>query len=154
MRSQLTSWIRKLDSFFPEELPSGTSRIGRTCFTAMAVTENYHSMPHTNRDLFNLVISWFLEGKCSLLHVFILNTSSFLKKKRICRTPSWPHNYEPSRSLNMRSGIRRGICISCAQNVFSTSTWDRHPISIGVASTLHHARPRLKTTVGLCLIPS
>jgi hypothetical protein len=31
----------------------------------MAVTENYHSMPHINRDLFNSVISWFLEGKCS-----------------------------------------------------------------------------------------
>ncbi len=49
---------------------------------AMAVTKNYHSMPHTDRDLSNSVISWFLEGKCALSHVFVLNTSSFLKKKK------------------------------------------------------------------------
>jgi hypothetical protein len=54
---QLTSWLRELDGFFPEQLPFGTSRIGRTCFTAMAVTKNYHSTPHTNRDLSNSVIS-------------------------------------------------------------------------------------------------
>ncbi len=48
----------------------------------MAVTENYHSTPHTDRDLSNSVISWFLEGKCVLLHAFVLNTSSFLIKKK------------------------------------------------------------------------
>jgi hypothetical protein len=47
--------------------------------------ENYHSMPHTNKDLSNLMISWFLEGKCSLSHVFVLNTSNFWGKKKICR---------------------------------------------------------------------
>ncbi|KAH9540865.1 hypothetical protein CY35_14G027600 [Sphagnum magellanicum] len=61
LRPQLTSWLRELDGFFPEQLPFGTSRIGRTCFTAMAVTENYHSTPHTDRDLSNSVISWFSE---------------------------------------------------------------------------------------------
>ncbi|CAM6044136.1 unnamed protein product, partial [Sphagnum compactum] len=55
LRPQLTSWLQELDNFFPEQLPFGTSRIGRTCFTAMAVTENYHSTPHTDRDLFNSV---------------------------------------------------------------------------------------------------
>lgn len=135
-------------------MPFGTSRIGRTCFTAMAVTENYHSTSHTDKDLSNLVISWFLEGKCSLPHVSVSNTSSFLKKKKICQTPSWRHNYEHGRSLNKRSEIRRGICISRAQNVFSTPTWDCHPIPICVVWTLHHARPRPKTTVGLCLILS
>ncbi|CAK9866958.1 unnamed protein product [Sphagnum jensenii] len=59
---QLTSWLRELDGFFPEQLPFGTSRIGRTCFTAMVVMENYHSTPHTDRDLSNSMISWFLEG--------------------------------------------------------------------------------------------
>ncbi|CAK9264551.1 unnamed protein product [Sphagnum jensenii] len=57
------SWLRELDGFFPEQLPFGTSRIGRTRFMAMAVTKNYHSMPHTDRDLSNSVISWFLEGE-------------------------------------------------------------------------------------------
>jgi hypothetical protein len=33
LRSQLTSWLRELDGFFLEELPFGTFRIGRTCFT-------------------------------------------------------------------------------------------------------------------------
>jgi hypothetical protein len=76
----LTSWLRELDGFFPEQLPFSTYRIGRTCFTTMAVTENYYSTPHMDRDLSNSVISWFLESKCALLHVSVLNTSSFLKK--------------------------------------------------------------------------
>lgn len=76
------------------------------------------------------------------------------KKKRICRTPSWHHNCEHVWSLNRRSRIRTGICISCAQNVFQTPTWDYHPVLIYVASTLHHARPRPKTTIGLCVVPS
>ncbi|CAM6054105.1 unnamed protein product [Sphagnum tenellum] len=59
LRPQLTSWLQELDGFFPKQLPFGTSRIGRTCFSAMAVTENYHSTPHTDRDLSNSVISWF-----------------------------------------------------------------------------------------------
>jgi len=66
LRPQLESWLRELDSFFLEELPFGTCRVGRSCFTAMAVTENYQSTPHTDRDLCNFVISWFLEGECSL----------------------------------------------------------------------------------------
>jgi hypothetical protein len=82
VRPQLTSWLQKLDGFFPEQLPFDISRIGRICFTAMAVTENYHSTPHTDRDLSNSVISWFLEGKCALLHVSVSNVSSFLEKKK------------------------------------------------------------------------
>ncbi|CAM6054075.1 unnamed protein product [Sphagnum tenellum] len=31
----------------------------------MAVTENYHSTPHTDRDLSNSVIAWFLEGEAT-----------------------------------------------------------------------------------------
>jgi len=81
LRPQLTSWLRELDGFFSEQLPFGTSRIGRTCFTVMVVTENYHSTPHTDRDLSNSMISWFLESKCALPHVSVLNTSNFLKKK-------------------------------------------------------------------------
>jgi hypothetical protein len=50
LRPQFESWLRELDSFFPEELPFGTCRVGRSCFTAMAVTENYKSTPHTDRD--------------------------------------------------------------------------------------------------------
>ncbi len=41
LRPQLESWLRELDSFFPKELPFGTCRVGRSCFTTMAVTENY-----------------------------------------------------------------------------------------------------------------
>jgi hypothetical protein len=63
---QLASWLRELDNFFPEELPFGTCRVGRSCFIAMAITENYQSTPHIDRDLCNSVISWFLEGECSL----------------------------------------------------------------------------------------
>ncbi len=81
LRPQLTSWLQELDNFFPEQLPFGTSRIGRTCFTVMAVTENYHSTPHTDKDLSNFVISWFLEGKCALLHVSVMKVSSFLEKQ-------------------------------------------------------------------------
>jgi hypothetical protein len=58
---------------------------------AMGVIENYHSTPHMDKDLSNSVISWFLEGKRTLPHVSILNTFSFLKKKKkkkICRIPS------------------------------------------------------------------
>ncbi len=66
LRPQLASWLRELNSFFPEELPFSTCRVGRSCFTAMAVTENYQSTPHTDKDLCNSVISWFLEGECSL----------------------------------------------------------------------------------------
>jgi hypothetical protein len=47
----------------------------------MAVTENYQATPHTNRDLLNFVISWFFEGKCSLSHLFVLDTASFLRGK-------------------------------------------------------------------------
>jgi hypothetical protein len=38
LRSQLASWLRKLDNLFPEELPFGTSRVRRSSFTAMAVS--------------------------------------------------------------------------------------------------------------------
>jgi hypothetical protein len=74
--------MRCIDNFFPEELPFGTFRVGKTCFTAMTIIENYHFTLHTDRDLCNSMISWFLEGKCSLPHTSILNTSSFLKKKK------------------------------------------------------------------------
>jgi len=82
LHPQLTSWLQELDGFFSEQLPFGTFRIRRIYFTAMAITENYHSTPHTDRDLSNSVISWFLDGKCALLHVFVLNVSSFLEKKK------------------------------------------------------------------------
>jgi hypothetical protein len=79
LRPQLESWLRELDSFFPEELPFGTCRVGRSCFTAMAVIENYQSTPHIDRDLCNSVISWFLEGECSLQLLFIFDTMSFVE---------------------------------------------------------------------------
>jgi len=100
---------------------------------AMAVTENYHSTPHTDRDLFNSVISWFLEGKCALLHVSVLNVSSFLEEKKkgnLSNSILTPHNCEHVWSLNMRRKIRKGICISYARNVFQTPTWDYHPVPI------------------------
>ncbi|CAK9255200.1 unnamed protein product [Sphagnum jensenii] len=56
LRPQLASWLKELDSLFPKELPFGTFRVGRSYFTTMAVTENYHSTPHTDRDLANSVI--------------------------------------------------------------------------------------------------
>jgi hypothetical protein len=45
----------------------------------MAVTENYQSTPHTDKDLCNSVISWFLEGECSLQLLFILNIMSLVE---------------------------------------------------------------------------
>jgi len=47
----------------------------------MAVTENYQATAHTNKDLLNFVILWFFEGKCSLSHLSILDTASFLRGK-------------------------------------------------------------------------
>jgi hypothetical protein len=79
--SQLASWLGELDCLFPEEFPFGTFRIGRSCFAAMAVTENYQATLHIDRDLLNSVISWFLEGKRSLSHLFILDTTSFSRGK-------------------------------------------------------------------------
>ncbi|CAK9219828.1 unnamed protein product [Sphagnum troendelagicum] len=61
LRSHLASWLRELDSLFPEEFPFGTFRVERSCFSAMAVTENYPSTPHTDRDMSNSVIAWFLQ---------------------------------------------------------------------------------------------
>ncbi len=135
LRPQLTSWLQELDGFFPEQLPFSTFRIGRTCFTAMAVMENYHSTSHTDRDLSNSVISWFLEGKCALLHVSVLKVSSFLEKTKkrefnLSDSILTPHNCEHVWSLNRRSRIRKGICISCARNVFQTPTWDNHHVPI------------------------
>ncbi len=91
LRPQLESWLRELDNFFPEELPFGTYRVGRNCFTAMAVTENYQSTPHTDRDLCNFVISWFLEGECSLQLLFILDTMSLVKGEKNDCVPSYLH---------------------------------------------------------------
>ncbi len=79
---QLESWLRELDNFFPEELPFGTCRVGRSCFTATAVIENYQSTPHIDRDLCNSVISWFLEGECSLQLLFILNIISLVEGEK------------------------------------------------------------------------
>ncbi len=83
LRPQLTSWLQKLESLFPEELPFGTSRVGRSRFTTMAVMENYQSTPHMDMDLSNSVILWFLEGKCSLPHLSVFDTSSFVKEKKM-----------------------------------------------------------------------
>jgi hypothetical protein len=47
----------------------------------MVVTENYQATLHTDRDLLNSVISWFLEGKRSLSHLSILDTISFSRGK-------------------------------------------------------------------------
>ncbi|CAM6056516.1 unnamed protein product [Sphagnum tenellum] len=65
LRSHLASWLRELDSLFPEEFPFGTFRVERSCFSAMAVTENYPSTPHTDRDMSNSVIAWFLQGEAT-----------------------------------------------------------------------------------------
>jgi hypothetical protein len=64
-------------------LPFGTSRVGRSCFTTVAVTENCQSTSHMDRDLSNSVISWFLECKCSLPHLSVFDTSSFVREKMI-----------------------------------------------------------------------
>jgi hypothetical protein len=106
LRSHLASWLRELDSLFPEELPFGTSRVGRSYFTAMVITKNYHSTPHTDRDLSNSVISWFLEGKCSFPHASVFLRPKFSKKNN-CKTPSLQHNCELgcwSRIWEVRSG--------------------------------------------------
>jgi hypothetical protein len=79
---QLASWLKELDSLFPKELPFGTCRVGRSCFTAMAVTENYQSTPHTDKDLSNSVFSWFLGGECSLSILVVLDTVSFVEGKK------------------------------------------------------------------------
>jgi hypothetical protein len=81
LHPQLASWLRELDSLFPEELPFGTCRMRRSYFTAMAITENYQSTPHTDRDLSNSMISWFLEGECSLSLLFVLYTIGFIDYK-------------------------------------------------------------------------
>ncbi len=91
LRSHLASLLRELDSLFPKELPFGTSRVGRSCFTAMAITENYQSTPYTDRDLANSVISWFLEGECSLSLLFVLHTTNFVEGKKNDYTPSYSH---------------------------------------------------------------
>jgi hypothetical protein len=78
LHPHLASWLRELDSLFPEELPFATFRVGRSPFTTMAVTENYRSTPHTNRDLSNSVIAWFLEGKCSFPRPSVFYAPSFL----------------------------------------------------------------------------
>jgi len=78
LHPHLASWLRELDSLFPEELPFATFRVGRSPFTTMAVTENYCSTPHTNRDLSNSVIAWFLEGKCSFPRPTVFYAPSFL----------------------------------------------------------------------------
>jgi hypothetical protein len=44
----------------------------------MVITENYQSTPHTDRDLSNYVISWFLEGECSLSLLFVLDIIGFV----------------------------------------------------------------------------
>ncbi|KAH8968778.1 hypothetical protein BDL97_03G147900 [Sphagnum fallax] len=82
LRPQLTSWLQELDGFFPKQLPFGTSQIGRTCFTTMAVTENYHSTSHTDRDLSNSVISWFLEGEAESRGEFAFPTHGMFFKPR------------------------------------------------------------------------
>jgi hypothetical protein len=47
----------------------------------MVVTKNYQSTLHIDMDLFNSIISWFLESKYSLPHLSILNTSNYVGKK-------------------------------------------------------------------------
>jgi hypothetical protein len=156
LRPQLESWLRELDSFFPEELPFGTCRVGRSCFIAMAVTENYQSTPHTDRDLCNSVISWFLEGECSLQLLFILNTMSLVEgeKKMIAYLPTHISSLGTRLELDRRSNIRRAICVSNAQIVFPAQARDRHTLPVCMASTLHHAHPRGRTAIGLRIVPS
>jgi hypothetical protein len=156
LRPQLESWLRELDSFFPKELPFGTCRVGRSYFTAMAVTENYHSTPHTDRDLCNSVISWFLEGECSLQLLFILDTMSFVEggKKMIAYLPIHISLLGTRLELDRRSSIRRAICVSNAQIVFPTQARDYHTLPVCMASTLYHAHPRGRTAIGLRIVPS
>jgi hypothetical protein len=156
LRLQLESWLRELDSFIPEELPFGTCRVGRSCFTTMAVTENYQSTPHTNRDLCNSVISWFLEGECSLQLLFILDTMSLVKgeKKMIAYLPTHISSLGIRLELDRRSNSRRAICVSNAQIVFPAQARDCHTLSICMASTLDHAHPKGRTAIGLRIVPS
>jgi hypothetical protein len=57
----------------------------------MVVTENYQSTPHTDMDLSNSLISWFLEGECSLSLLFFLDTMSFVEGKKNDCIPSYSH---------------------------------------------------------------
>jgi hypothetical protein len=113
----------------------------------MAVTENYQSTPHTDRDLSNSVISWFLEGECFLSLLFVLDTLNLVegKKKMIAYLPTHIFSLRIQLELDRRSNIPRAICVSNAQNVFPAQTRDHHTLPICVASTLHHAHPRGKT---------
>ncbi len=156
LRPQLESWLRELDSFFPEELPFGTCRVRKSCFTAMAVTENYQSTPHTDMDLCNSVISWFLKGECSLQLLFILNTMSLVEgeKKMIAYLLTHISSLGTRLELDRRSNIRRAICVSNAQIVFPAQARDRHTLLVCMASTLHHAHPRGRTAIGLRIVPS
>jgi len=120
----------------------------------MVVTKNYQSTLHTDRDLSNFVISWFLEGNCSLPHLSVFNTSSFVKEKK------WLHNSVLTpRSwtwleLDRRSNAQRTICVSYARIIFLASTEDNHTLPICTVATLHHAHPRPQTAIGLCIVPS
>ncbi len=70
-------------TFSLKSCPSALLELGKPILrqSQSPITENYHFTLHTDMDLCNSMISWFLEGKCSLPHMSILNTSSFLKKK-------------------------------------------------------------------------
>jgi hypothetical protein len=122
----------------------------------MAVTENYQSTLHTDRDLCNSVISWFLEGECSLQLLFILDTMNLVKggKKMIAYFPTHISSLGTRLKLDRRSSIRRAICVSNAQIVFSGQAKDCHTLSVCMASTLYHAHPRGRTTIGLRIVPS
>ena len=120
------------------------------------VTENYQSTPHTDRDLCNFVISWFLEGECSLQLLFILDTMSFVEggKKMIAYLPTHISLLGTRLELDRRSSIRRAICVSNAQIVFPAQARDCHTLLVCMASTLHHAHPRPQMAIGLCIVPS
>jgi len=160
MRPQLFSWLKDLDNLFPEELPFGTFRVGRSCFRAMAVTENYQSTPHTPHRILigTWLIVWFRGSwKVSVLcHLCLFYTLQALWRGK--KTITYLHIHIFSLwtwlELDRKNNVQRAIRVSNTQNVFSAQTGDCHILPIYDLSTLHHAHPRRKTAIGLCIVPS
>jgi hypothetical protein len=131
-----------------------TNNLNNICVD-MAVTENYPSTPHTDRDLSKSVISWFLESEFSLSLLFVLNTISFLKGEKNDYIPSYSHFFIVNLvRVGQRNNIRRAIFVLQRTKCFFTQTGDCHTLLICVASTLHHAHPRGRTAIGLCIVLS
>ncbi len=88
-----------------------TNNLNNICVD-MAVTKNYLSTPHTDRDLSKSVISWFLEIEFSLSLLFVLNTISFLKREKNDYIPSYSHFFIVNLvRVGQKSNIRRAIFV-------------------------------------------